>query len=695
MMKKRLFSLLLAVVMLFALLPLVALAEEGSEEPKQDPVASEGQGDNSSGEGATEEDPAEKKDPDEGDASDPKTDPADPVAQAAEPVQVVFACTPEDLTLTVYAKPEAEEAPVLVQPEADGSYLLLPGDYLYTAAAQGYVSAEEVPFTVAASAEPLQISVTLTALPADVPEEAPAEPAKDPEEPAAEGTETEPAQPEEESLQTRDPLVKAPLSIPNSGQCGDNVFWILKDEVLTIYGSGAMWDFFQHSDPPDWNDWIREAEDITEDTPKNQTKSTLRFKKVVIQDGITHIGMCSFLYCDYVQEVSIPATVTSVGMDAFYGCPNLISAGPAGGDYSIVYEWKTSIPAGAFFGADVQMVILPEGITHIGECAFEECNSLTIVCLPKSLKQVGMYAFSNCYSLSDVYYIGSVTEANLIEWGLHNQEIFDATWHYNNPGPNIDAYSVIYFITEGDPLNEMVEVDGVPYLVVDGMIILPPGVKASVITQYTYNLQSDDPHKVYPVGMKVWIVETVHDITIAKRIPEFDDILQYAGSSIRYTGNKGIRMITGISKDKRTKLIKNQLAGYTLVEYGTVVGWDSELDGGALVLNGKAARQAYAYKKGVADPIFQTKNGVVQYTNVLVGLTDEKCKPDLSMRPYMIVRNAAKNEFIIYGGTVHRSIGYIAYQNRDAFRHGTKEYKFIWDIIHFVYGNQYDSEYWK
>lgn len=255
--------------------------------------------------------------------------------------------------------------------------------------------------------------------------------------------------------------------------------------------------------------------------------------------------------------------------------------------------------------------------------------------------------------------------------------------------------TVLSFAPGEGPVGPSAEVDGVPYPVVNGTITLPVGVKASVITQYTYNKVSDDPHQVYPVGMKVWIVETVHGVAIARRIPEFDDILQYAGSSIRYTGKKGIRMITAISKDKRTKLIKKQLAGYSLLEYGTVVGWDSELEGEALVLNGKAARQAYAYKKGVADPIFRTKNDMVQYTNVLVGLTNEKCKPDLSMRPYMIVRNAAEDKFVIYGGTVHRSIGYIAYQNRDAFRHGTRAYKFIWDIVHYVYGTQYDAEYWK
>jgi hypothetical protein len=37
-------------------------------------------------------------------------------------------------------------------------------------------------------------------------------------------------------------------------------------------------------------------------------------------------------------------------------------------------------------------------------------------------------------------------------------------------------------------------------------------------------------------------------------------------------------MITSIEKDKKTALTTKGLAGYTLVEYGTLLGWASELD---------------------------------------------------------------------------------------------------------------------
>lgn len=63
------------------------------------------------------------------------------------------------------------------------------------------------------------------------------------------------------------------------------------------------------------------------------------------------------------------------------------------------------------------------------------------------------------------------------------------------------------------------------------------------------------------------------------------------------------------------------------------------------------------------------------------------------MRPYMILQDAAGTSYTLYGGTVYRSIGYVAYQNRNSFRPGTAAYDYVWEIIRYVYGSEYDSEY--
>ena len=83
----------------------------------------------------------------------------------------------------------------------------------------------------------------------------------------------------------------------------------------------------------------------------------------------------------------------------------------------------------------------------------------------------------------------------------------------------------------------------------------------------------------------------------------------------------------------------------------------------------------------------------MQYTNVLVNFSDELCKKDIALRPYMILEDENGAQFTLYGGIVTRSIGYIAYQNRNEFEPGTEERKYIWDIIQYVYGDVYDDEF--
>lgn len=75
----------------------------------------------------------------------------------AERVRVEIRSTPQELRLTVY--PADADAQSAIQPEADGSYLLLPGEYAYQAFADGYDDAQGK-FTVPASG-PYTVEITL------------------------------------------------------------------------------------------------------------------------------------------------------------------------------------------------------------------------------------------------------------------------------------------------------------------------------------------------------------------------------------------------------------------------------------------------------------------------------------------------------------------------------------------------------
>jgi len=236
---------------------------------------------------------------------------------------------------------------------------------------------------------------------------------------------------------------------------------------------------------------------------------------------------------------------------------------------------------------------------------------------------------------------------------------------------------------------------------VDGKIKLPKdtAVKAgSILVTYDYNEEATaDRHTQYPVGMEVWVLERDEMGYLAPvRVPDLDDILGYCGTSIRITGKRGIRMITSVEQSKKAALISAGLADYKLLEYGTAVCWSDDLAGGKPMTLGQSYVESnYAYKRGVADPVFKLDGEQMQYTNVLVGFSMDECKDDIAMRPYMILEDPEGEQVTIYGGIIHRSIGYIAYRNRDVFTPGSAAYEYVWNIIHEVYGDQYDAEYEK
>ena len=245
--------------------------------------------------------------------------------------------------------------------------------------------------------------------------------------------------------------------------------------------------------------------------------------------------------------------------------------------------------------------------------------------------------------------------------------------------------------------HDSVWIDGKEYAVQTengaSFVDLPDG-NAKTMIAYTDNEgDSEDIHTRYPVSMKVWTLSNADGIYTATHLEEFDDILQYSGASIRTTGKKGIRMITSMEQTKKNALTADGLAGYTLKEYGTVIAWADQLGDQPLVLGASYAKSNYAYKQGVADPVYHEEDGLMQYTNVLVNFSDAQCSKDIAMRSYMILEDADGNEVTLYGGIVTRSIGYIAYQNRNTCISGTESYEYIWDIIHTVYGDIYDDEY--
>ncbi len=72
-------------------------------------------------------------------------------------------------------------------------------------------------------------------------------------------------------------------------------------KTLTISGTAPI-PSYENSDERPWKDYVEVVENI------------------VIEDGVTSIGVDAFSYCASLTTVTIPASVTYIGSDAFYDC---------------------------------------------------------------------------------------------------------------------------------------------------------------------------------------------------------------------------------------------------------------------------------------------------------------------------------------------------------------------------------------
>lgn len=97
-----------------------------------------------------------------------------------------------------------------------------------------------------------------------------------------------------------------------------------------------------------------------------------------------------------------------------------------------------------------------------------------------------------------------------------------------------------------------------------------PVAESYLLTAYSYN-DAADAHGRYPIGMRCYRLTKNGAAVQVERLSAFDNLLRYAGTSIRLTGNKGIRMITSVDGALKSALIKEGVYGLTLVEYGTVL----------------------------------------------------------------------------------------------------------------------------
>ena len=135
------------------------------------------------------------------------------------------------------------------------------------------------------------------------------------------------------------------------------------------YGEGLTWILYENGDLH--ISGIGELPDCDEPSYSFTSAISDRIKRVVIEEGITSIGVNTFCGCTNLTQVEFPSTLTRIGKFAFSGCA-------------------------------LTEVVLPDGLTTLDSYAFEYCTSLTSAYIPASVTAISDAPFSGCSALTDL-----------------------------------------------------------------------------------------------------------------------------------------------------------------------------------------------------------------------------------------------------------------------------------------------------
>ena len=145
-----------------------------------------------------------------------------------------------------------------------------------------------------------------------------------------------------------------------------------------------------------------------------------------------------FYHCDEIRTVNFNNGVTDVGDHAFNFCENLTTVNLAFSTKKIGYE---------AFGSCLGLtnVTLPDQVGRIDPSAFYNCTGLKSIFIPSYVTLVDNRAFDRCSALTDVYYGGNAEQWMNINIAGSNDSLKNATKHWNS------TLSYVQITAKADP----------------------------------------------------------------------------------------------------------------------------------------------------------------------------------------------------------------------------------------------------
>jgi hypothetical protein len=294
---------------------------------------------------------------------------------------------------------------------------------------------------------------------------------------------------------------------------------------------------------------------------------------VTFGSGVTVIGPSAFSFCTHLGSVTIPANVISIGIDEFYGDTGLTNiavaaANPAYASAGGVLFDKNLATLIAYPSGLVGSYAIPASVASIGFDAFGDCSNLTGVTIPNSVTSIGSRAFVSCTGLTNLTIPNSVTSIDGYAFGsCYNVTSLTIPNSVTSIGTSAFGYcSGLTNVTMGSGVTDIGDEAFYNCTGLKSVTFLgnAPSLEGSAVFAATTdnygNITSYDPATVYYYyGATGWSSQYGGLNTVILNVP---------ASAFTFTTNSGAITITGYAGSGGAVMIPANTNGYPVTAIG-------------------------------------------------------------------------------------------------------------------------------
>ena len=137
-------------------------------------------------------------------------------------------------------------------------------------------------------------------------------------------------------------------------------------------------------------------------------------KKVQIPNHVETLGAYAFSGCSAMESVTLGSGLVEISSGAFQNCTSLadvdipdlaaycrmkITGAAEVGSCSNPFKYATTL---SINGVETTELVIPDGVTEIGDCVFFGCNAIESLVVPNSVERIGKCSFFECKNLSSI-----------------------------------------------------------------------------------------------------------------------------------------------------------------------------------------------------------------------------------------------------------------------------------------------------